>query len=69
MTFPGSGPKSNRSFIRNRRDAVLRIVRAYVDSVHYGITQKKFAVGVLGKYLKSKDVSFLEAVQEMYLGR
>ncbi len=48
---------------------MLRLLRAYVDSVHYGITQKKFAVGVLGKYLKSQDVPFLEAVQEMYLGR
>ncbi len=69
LTFPGSGLNTSRAYIRNRRDTVLRLLRAYVDSVHYGITQKKFAVGVLGKYLKSQDVPFLEAVQEMYLGR
>lgn len=69
LTFPGSGLNTSRSFIRNRRDTVLRLLRAYVDSVHYGITQKKFAIGVLGRYLKSQDVPFLEAVQEMYLGR
>jgi NitT/TauT family transport system substrate-binding protein len=69
LTFPGSGLNSSRTFIRNRRDVMLRVLRAYVDSIHYGITQKKFAVGVLGKYLKSQDVPFLEAVHEMYLGK
>lgn len=69
LTFPGSGLQTSRTFIRNRRDTVLRLLRAYVDSVHQGITQKKIAVGVLGKYLRSQDVLFLEAVQEMYFGR
>lgn len=69
LTFPGSGLNSSRTFIRNRRDVMLRVLRAYVDSIHYGITQKKFAVGVLGKYLKSQDTPFLEAVHEMYLGK
>lgn len=69
LTFPGSSLNSSRTFIRNRRDTVLQVLRAYVEGVHHGITQKKFAVGVLGKYLKSQDQSFLEAVQEMYLGK
>jgi ABC-type nitrate/sulfonate/bicarbonate transport system substrate-binding protein len=69
LTFPGSGLNSSRTFIRNRRDTVVRVLRAYVDAIHYGITQKKFAVGVLGKYLKSQDVPFLGAVHEMYLGK
>jgi len=43
-------------------------VRAYADSIHYGKTQKKFTVGVLGKYLKNQDVPFLEAVYDLYLG-
>jgi NitT/TauT family transport system substrate-binding protein len=69
LTFPGSGLQTSRTFIRSRRDTVLRLLRAYFEGVHYGITQKKFAVGVLGKYLRSQDVPFLEAVHEMYLGR
>lgn len=47
LTFPGSALNSSRTFIRSRRETVLRVLRAYVDSIHYGITQKKFAVGVL----------------------
>ncbi|MBM4299192.1 MAG: hypothetical protein FJ143_15760 [Deltaproteobacteria bacterium] len=69
LTFPGSGLNSSRTFVRSRRDLALRLLRAYVDSVHYGITEKKFAVGVLGKYLKNSDAPFLEAVHEMYLGK
>jgi hypothetical protein len=48
---------------------VLRVVRAYTDSIHYGKTQKKFTVGVLGKYLKNQDVPFLEAVYDLYVGQ
>lgn len=69
LTFPGSGLNTSRTFIKHRRDTMLRVLRAYVDAVHFGITQKKFTVGVFGKYLKSQDLPFLEAVQEMYLGK
>ncbi|MBM4261587.1 MAG: ABC transporter substrate-binding protein [Deltaproteobacteria bacterium] len=69
LTFPGSGLNTSKTFVKNRRDTTLRVLRSYVDSIHYGITQKKFAVGVFAKYLKSQDQPFLEAVHEMYLGK
>jgi len=69
LTFPTSGLNTSRSFIRNRRDTVLRFVRAYVEGIHYSHTQRGFAVGVLGKYLKNKDEPFLEAVYDLYVGR
>ncbi|HYY24851.1 MAG TPA: ABC transporter substrate-binding protein [Candidatus Udaeobacter sp.] len=69
LTFPGSGVNTSRAFIRNRRDTMLRIVRAYADSVHYARTQKSFAVGVLGKYLRNSDAPFLESVYDLYIGK
>jgi NitT/TauT family transport system substrate-binding protein len=69
LTFPGSGLNTSRAFIRNRRDTMLRIVRAYADSVHYARTQKSFAVGVLGKYLRNSDTPFLESVYDLYIGK
>jgi ABC-type nitrate/sulfonate/bicarbonate transport system substrate-binding protein len=69
IPFPTSALNTSRAFIRNRRDTALRAVRAYADSIHYGKTQKKFTVGVLGKYLKNQDVPFLEAVYDLYLGQ
>jgi NitT/TauT family transport system substrate-binding protein len=69
LVFPGSGVNTSRSFIRNRRDTVLRTLRAYTESVHLGRTNKSFGVNVLGKYLKNQDVAFLGAVHELYLGR
>jgi NitT/TauT family transport system substrate-binding protein len=68
LAFPGSGLNTSRSFIKSRRDTVLRILRAYTESIHHGITNKSFAVGVLGKYLKNQDTAFLQAVHELYLG-
>lgn len=67
LAFPGSGLNTSRSFIRNRRDTVLRILRAYSESIHHGRTNKEFSVGVLGKYLKNQDVTFLESVYDLYL--
>jgi NitT/TauT family transport system substrate-binding protein len=69
LTFPGSGLNTSRSFVRNRRDTMLRIVRAYTDSIHYGRTQKSFALGVLAKYLKNSDTAFLESVYDLYIGK
>jgi NitT/TauT family transport system substrate-binding protein len=69
IPFPTSALNTSRSFIQSRRDTVLRVVRAYTDSIHYGKTQKKFTVGVLGKYLKNQDVPFLEAVYDLYVGQ
>jgi len=69
LAFPGSGINTSRAFIRNRRDTVLRVMRAYTESVHYGRTQKSFGVAVLGKYLKNQDVPFLEAVHDLYFNR
>ncbi len=69
IPFPTSALNTSRAFIRNRRDTALRVVRAYADSIHYGKTQKKSTVGVLGKYLKNQDVPFLEAVYDLYLGQ
>ncbi len=69
IPFPTSGLNTSRAFARNHRDTVLRVVRAYCDSIHYGKTQKKFAVGVLSKYLKNDDVPFLESVYDLYLGK
>lgn len=69
IPFPTSGLNTSRAFARNHRDTVLRVVRAYCDSIHYGKTEKKFAVGVLSKYLKNDDVPFLERVYDLYLGK
>ena len=69
LAFPTSGLNTSRSYIRDRRDTVLRFVRAYVEGIHYSHTQRGFAVGVLGKYLKNNDKPFLEAVYDLYVGR
>lgn len=69
IPFPTSAINTSRAFARTRRDTVLRVVRAYCDSIHYGKTQKKFTVGVLGKYLRNDDVPFLESVYDLYLGK
>jgi NitT/TauT family transport system substrate-binding protein len=69
LAFPGSGLNTSRSFIRAHRETVLRILRAYTDSIHYARTQKIYSVGVLGKYLKNSDRAFLESVYDLYIGK
>lgn len=69
IAFPTSGLNTSRSFIRDRRNTVLRFVRAYVEGIHYSHAHRSFTIGVLGKYLKNNDKPFLEAVYDLYVGQ
>lgn len=69
LEFPTSSLNTTRSFIRSREETVRRFVRAYVDGVHYGRTHRAFSIEVFKKYLKNQDLSFLDAVYEMYILR
>lgn len=69
LAFPTSALNTTRSFIRGHRDTVRQFVRAYVEGIHYGKSHREFGVGVLKKYLKHQDQSFVEAVYDLYIGR
>ena len=57
---------TTRSFIAQRRETVLRYLRAYVRGMHRFKTDKEFAKRVYGKFALINDESLLEANWQEY---
>ena len=58
-----NGVAVTRDYIKKKPDTVRRFMRAYVEGVHYNLTNPKGAQKVLQKYLTIKDE---KAIEESY---
>lgn len=58
-----NGVAVTRDYIKKKPDTVRRFMRAYVEAVHYNLTNPKGAQKVLQKYLDVKDE---KAIEESY---
>jgi NitT/TauT family transport system substrate-binding protein len=58
-----NGVAVTREYIKKRPDTVRRFMRAYVEAVHYNLTNPKGSQKVLQKYLSIKDD---KSVEEAY---
>ena len=58
-----NGVASTRDYIKKKPDTVRRFMRAYVEAVHYNLTNPKGSQRVLQKYLAIKDE---KSVEEAY---
>lgn len=57
---------TTRSFIAQRRDTVMRFMRAFVRGMHRYKTDKEFSKKVLGKFAQLNDDQILEATWQEY---
>jgi NitT/TauT family transport system substrate-binding protein len=55
-----NGVAVTRDYIKKRPDTIRRFMRAYVDAIHYNLTNPKGAQKVLQKYLAIKDEKPIE---------
>jgi sulfonate transport system substrate-binding protein len=58
-----NGVAVTRDYIKRKPDTIRRFMRAYVDAIHYNLTNPKGAQKVLQKYLAIKDE---KPVEEAY---
>jgi NitT/TauT family transport system substrate-binding protein len=58
-----NGVATTRDYIKKRPDTVRRFMRAYVEAVHYNLTNPKGSQKILQKYLAIKDD---KSVEEAY---
>ncbi|HEY1372828.1 MAG TPA: ABC transporter substrate-binding protein [Candidatus Binatia bacterium] len=58
-----NGVAVTRDYIKKKPDTIRRFMRAYVEAVHYNLTDAKGAQKVLQKYLEIKDN---KAIEESY---
>ena len=55
-----NGVAVTRDYIKKKPDTVRRFMRAYVDAIHYNLTNPTGAKTVLQKYLAIKDLKMVE---------
>jgi len=69
LAFPTSALTTTRSFIRTHEDTVRKVVRAYVEGVHFAKKNKPFVIRVLKKYYRTQDEASLSEAFDIYFGR
>lgn len=55
-----NGVATTRDFLRRRPDTVRRFMKAYVEGIHYNLTNPKGTQKILQKYLVVKDEKIIE---------
>ena len=66
-TLHGIGTR--KSIIRERRDMVVRFMRAYVEAIYLFKTKKDLALSTLKKYARMSDISLMNNTYEDYSQR
>jgi NitT/TauT family transport system substrate-binding protein len=66
IPYVNSPFSTRRSFIKNNRDIVLRILRAYYEAVQETRNNRDAAMKVLSKYVRLDDPEILAAVYNSY---
>ena len=66
IPYVNSPLSTRRSFIKNNRDTVLRVLRAYQESVQDIRGDKNAALKVLAKYVRVDDPAILNEVYRIY---
>lgn len=69
MPYTLHGIGTRKSYIRDRRDTVLRFMRAYVEAIHAFKTRKELALATLKKYARMSDISLMNETYDDYAQR
>ncbi len=69
ISFPTSSVITTRSFIKRSENTVRKFIRAFVEGVHFGKTQRAATIKIMQKYLRSSDAAMFDELYEMYIVR
>lgn len=66
IVFPNTALSTTRSYIKSRRDAVIRFLRAFSEGQHRLRNDREFTMRVLAKYTKTRDPEILAELYQIY---
>jgi len=69
ISFPTSSIITTRTYIKRNENTVRKFVRAFVEGVHFGKTQRAATINVMKKYLRSSDSAMFDELYDMYILR
>jgi NitT/TauT family transport system substrate-binding protein len=64
-----TGLASSQSFITRKRGAAVRLMRAFVEGIHFYKTRKKESMAIIAKYMRTNDMEAVEATWDYFANR
>ena len=69
INFPTSSIITTRSYIKRNENTLRKFIRAFVEGVHFGKTERAPTIKIMQKYLRSSDAAMFDELYEMYIVR
>lgn len=66
LPYPQEGVVASRQYIANRRDTLLRFLKAFLEAVKDLKTDKEFAIAVMAKHLRLDPKKDREALEDSF---
>lgn len=64
-----TGLASSQGFISKNRPAAMKLMRAFVEGVHFYKTRKKESMAIIAKYMRTDDMEAVEATWDYFANK
>jgi len=64
-----TGLASSQGFISKNRPAAMKLMRAFVEGVHFYKTRKKESMAIIAKYMRTNDMEAVEATWDYFANK
>lgn len=64
--FQITGLASSQSFITQKRPSALKLMRAFVEGIHFYKTRRKESMNIIAKYMRTDDIEAVGATYEYF---
>ena len=67
--FQITGLASSQSFINKNRPSAMKLMRAFVEGIHFYKTRKKESMAIIAKYMRTNDTEAVEATWDYFANK
>jgi ABC-type nitrate/sulfonate/bicarbonate transport system substrate-binding protein len=64
-----TGLASSQSFVTQKRPSALRLMRAFVEGIHFYKTRKKESMDIIARYMRINDMEAVDATYEYFASK
>ncbi len=64
-----TGLASSQRFIKKNRPAALRLVKAFVEGIHFYKTRKKESMAIIARYMRTNDMEAVRATWDYFANK
>jgi NitT/TauT family transport system substrate-binding protein len=64
-----TGLASSQSFINKKRPSAMKLMRSFVEGIHFYKTRKKESMAIIAKYMRTNDSEAVAATYDYFAGK